>query len=360
MHERLGSLIQNVADFAVLVVEPAGSIVYCNRGSERLLGYPAGELLELDLSRLCRAATAESGRVDRLLERAAAGESAADYMSITRKEGPALHTLVTAVALRNEESRLEGFLLVFRDDREQRSVKEKIRERERMAAIGTAAAMLAHQIKNPLNGISTTVQLLERSLGRGQAREETLAAAVRDLKDELDRLQALVGDFQTISEPSRLNLEPVDLGELGHEVAALSTAKCEPAKIEIVVEREPDLPPIDGDSERLKKALVNLVHNACEAMPHGGTLTIKTYRRGNEIRLDVTDTGPGIPEGLDVFDLFTSTKPGGTGLGLVIVKQVVVAHGGTVTYVTEKGKGTTFTLAFPVAIGALREKLTER
>jgi signal transduction histidine kinase len=111
----------------------------------------------------------------------------------------------------------------------------------------------------------------------------------------------------------------------------------------------PDLPLIQADRNRLKQALWNLCKNAVEAMPQGGTLTLQAHSSGADVILEIADTGAGIPPGVDIFEPFTTTKYSGSGLGLVVVRQVVAAHGGNITYSSEPGKGTTFRLALPQA-----------
>jgi len=104
---------------------------------------------------------------------------------------------------------------------------------------------------------------------------------------------------------------------------------------------------LKADPQKLKQVLLNLCKNAVEAMPHGGTLRISGSARGEEVLVEVSDTGTGIPEGVAIFDAFATTKPHGTGLGLPIVKKIVSAHGGTVAYHNQPGSGTVFTLRFP-------------
>jgi signal transduction histidine kinase len=109
----------------------------------------------------------------------------------------------------------------------------------------------------------------------------------------------------------------------------------------------PTLPLVSADAERIKQVLLNLCQNAAEAMPHRGTLTIRGYTVGEQVCLDVEDTGVGIPDDVDVFVPFTTTKTEGIGLGLLIVRRIVSAHGASLTYTSQLGRGTTFTLTFP-------------
>jgi signal transduction histidine kinase len=115
----------------------------------------------------------------------------------------------------------------------------------------------------------------------------------------------------------------------------------------IVEELDPNLPPVRGDRDKLKQVFLNIAKNAFEAMPDGGSLTVKTYSRDETICIEITDTGTGIPDGLNVFDLFRSTKAHGTGLGLAIARQIVLAHGGAIQYTSKLGTGTTFRVTLP-------------
>ena len=110
-----------------------------------------------------------------------------------------------------------------------------------------------------------------------------------------------------------------------------------------------DLPAISGDEERLKQVVANLADNAVDAMPEGGTLTVRAYRDRNELCLELADTGIGISPGVNIFELFTTTKSHGTGLGLAVVRQIVSAHGGRVDYRSEPGNGTIFTVRLPLS-----------
>ena len=222
-----------------------------------------------------------------------------------------------------------------------------LREKEQMAAIGTAASMLAHEIGNPLNGISATVQLLEHFLTRqGLPSTELLLSSVHDLKSEVRRLTALLNGFKNIAGPQKLALGPVDLARLFNQLTGLVHSRCVRQNVEVIVECESGLPTLNGDDDKLKQALLQVFENALDAMPHGGTLSVKTYQTEQAICIDVIDTGVGIPKNLKVFDLFSTTKPDGIGLGLFLVQQIVLAHGGTITYSSTPGQGPTFHVTF--------------
>ena len=232
---------------------------------------------------------------------------------------------------------------------ERQRIEEALREGERLAILGTSAAKLAHEISNPLNGISTTVQILERQFLKQTTRvDETLVAAMQDIKNEINRLRSLLQGFRSLSRPQQLTLQPTDLVAVVKESLATEALHYSEQGIGVEQESPAELPLVMADSEKLKQVLLNLYKNAVEAMPEGGTLKVRGYTAEEQVCLEVSDTGIGIPEGMDIFKLFTTSKFEGTGLGLAIVQQIMTAHQGTISYTSTPGQGTTFTLVFSV------------
>jgi PAS domain S-box-containing protein len=229
---------------------------------------------------------------------------------------------------------------------ERKWAEEKLRERERLATMGATAAVLAHEVANPLNGLSTTIQLLQRRLLK--LNDPAVNSSLEDVFSEINRLQSLLNEFRSLARPKQLKLEPTDLPKIAREVLSTGVAAQNHPNIKVVEEFEPDLPLVRADAEKLKQVLLNLCKNAFEAMPDGGMLVLRMQRTDGRVSLEVEDTGAGIPEGIDIFELFNTTKRHGTGLGLAIVRQIINAHGGTITYTSRPGKGTTFRFMLPV------------
>jgi signal transduction histidine kinase len=216
---------------------------------------------------------------------------------------------------------------------------------ERMAAVGTLASSLAHEVRNPLNSIGLQLVLLSRRLNRleGSTREE-LAALVESARAEIGRLDGLVEEFLSLSTIDRLALTETDPRSVLREVSALMTPIARQKKIAVVEDLADGLPPLRLDPEKMKQVLLNLVRNGIEAMPQGGTLTLETRASEDAVVIRIADTGVGIESGLDIFDFFTTTKRGGTGLGLPIARRIVEAHGGTLTFESAPGRGATFSI----------------
>jgi signal transduction histidine kinase len=227
--------------------------------------------------------------------------------------------------------------------------EEKLVQSERMATIGVTSAKLAHEIANPLQIMVTAVELLEQSLsGKGGISLDMAKSVAHDLRVQVTLLLNFLGEFKDLTRPSDLQLQSVNVRSLVHDLLTPETPHY--AKLGIRVEEDigNDLPPIQGDPVKLKQALLNLFKNGIEAMPRGGTLKVRAYRDDGAVVIEVADSGVGIPEHINVFDLFVTSKPMGTGLGLPIVENIITAHHGTIAYTSERDKGTTFKLKLPL------------
>jgi len=233
---------------------------------------------------------------------------------------------------------------------ELKDAQQHIKQTEKMAVLGTFASGLAHEVRNPLNSIGLQLSILERRIGRVEpeiGREMT--GLTRIIHEEVQRLDSLVGDFLLFSRTERLQYRPADLAALTDEVVQLLAP--EGKALGITVRRsaigEP-APVLQMDTEKMKQVVINLVRNAFEAMPGGGEVVVESGVVDGQARLVVRDSGPGLPEGVDVFQLFVTTKPKGTGLGLSIVQQIVMQHGGEIAAANEAGKGAAFTISLPL------------
>ncbi len=344
--QAIGHLLRNIANYAVFSTDASGRIGEWNQEASRLFGYDRADVFSRHLSLICIEDSARA--LQKIFAQATEQGSARYYQWMLRKDGQRLYARVVVFAL-CENARVQGFLFVLRDDSREPSLRQILREKEQMAAIGTAASILAHEIGNPLNGISATVQLLEHCLSRPTLpAAELMLSSVRDLKSEVRRLTELLTEFKNIAWPQKLALGPVSLQRLLQQLAGESENRSLKQCVEISLECQADLPVLNGDDDKLKQALRNVLDNALDAMPHGGRLEIRAYQHEQAICVDIMDTGIGIPKNLKVFDLFSSTKPAGIGLGLFLVQQIVLAHDGAITYSSTPGHGTTFHVTFPL------------
>jgi signal transduction histidine kinase len=230
--------------------------------------------------------------------------------------------------------------------REQALGSPERRRAERLAALGTLAAGLAHEIRNPLNSALLKLQVLERRL-RHADRADPLEV-VDTIRAELGRVDHLLSDFLAFAEPLTLDVVRADLNGLVTELAGSVTSSAAMLGVEVELEVDPALGQVELDATRLRGVLSGLIENALEAMPEGGVLWLRTRARDADgfVRVEIEDTGPGFPSDAPIFDPFYTTKASGTGLGLSIAHRVLSDHGGRILAETFPGR-TRFTLLLP-------------
>jgi signal transduction histidine kinase len=223
--------------------------------------------------------------------------------------------------------------------------------REQYAEIAQIAGELAHEIKNPLSVIRMNMDLLAEDLGEPQnQRDRRALAKVAVVQQQCERLQNLLNDFLRFARVQNLQLTPGDLNDLTGRVLNFVAPQAREQGIEIIRYLSPELPIILLDEETLYAALLNMVLNAIQAMPTGGTLTVRSRLTRQGVALDLIDTGCGMNEetALRMFEPFYTTKDGGSGLGLPLAQKIIAAHGGRIDLQSELGRGTQFTLEFPM------------
>ena len=225
-------------------------------------------------------------------------------------------------------------------------LQEQVLRAEHFAASGRLAASVAHEINTPLQTIQTNLKLLERSVGPEHR------IFLGDALDEIHRVGRIVRQLLDFYRPAATKLGPVDLGALTERVVLLLGKRIRDQHITTVREIAADVPTLYGRANELTQIILNLVVNALDVMPHGGTLSLAVQPSpdGQHILLSIGDNGPGIPPDIaeQIFEPFMTTKENGTGLGLSISKQIAEQHGGTITLSTNQRQGSTFVVALPL------------
>jgi PAS domain S-box-containing protein len=344
----LQSLIETTQD-AVLSIDREGRVVLFNPAAERIFGYGRDEVIGQKVNMLMAEPYATEhdqyiSRYEKTGEARAIGRIR--VVTAQRKNGEpfTIELSVTEIAI-DQDVHYAAFI---RDISEKTRLQAQLMETERLAAIGSTAAKIGHELANPLNGMSLTIQLLEQRLNRlGDGVGSQLTPTAKRLKDEISRLQKLVGQFATISKREKYVFRPVNLRRLIDDIVEVQAPHLAQNGIEIQISLARDLPVMSIDGDKIKQALLNLVKNAGEAMPHGGRITINAVMANGSVILEVTDTGEGIPLDVDAFEPFLTTKKEGTGVGLVIVRQILTAHDGKISYRSKPGEGTTFRVELP-------------
>jgi len=246
-----------------------------------------------------------------------------------------------------------GAVFLFVDMTERRTLERAAEHNSRLAQIGELTAGVVHEMRNPLTVISGTAELLQRKTPPDDTRRKSVDTIVQESKS----LEKLIAQFLGFAKPSdleRTSCHPETIAQRAYELC-LPRARKKKTKLEISAAK--DLPEMRADFGKLAQAVVNIVNNAIDAVPQDGHVTIYTRRESNVIVFEITDNGPGIylaPEE-DIFKPFFSKKESGTalGLGLAIVRRMVTAHGGSVSYSNLEEGGVRFALRIPIEQGAL-------
>jgi two-component system sensor histidine kinase HydH len=263
-------------------------------------------------------------------------------------DGKPVPLSVSASKIVNEEGDFVGTIVILRDLGEVRSLQEEIRRKEKLAAVGSLAAGIAHEIRNPLSSIKGLATYFGNKFAETDEDKESAGVMVR----EVDRLNRVISELLEFARPSELKLKQKNIKELLEHSVRLVQQDAKSNNIEIDLAVSDGLPSALLDPDRFSQALLNLYLNAIQAMDEGGVLSVKsTLGEEGEIKVEIADTGAGInPNDLNkVFDPYFTTKTKGTGLGLAIVHKIIEAHNGEIRIRSAPGKGTVFTLLIPIS-----------
>ncbi|MCI0595050.1 MAG: ATP-binding protein [candidate division Zixibacteria bacterium] len=324
---------------AVVVVDAKGQIRVANRQAEKLLGVTENDTARYD----------EVFKKDELgLTDVLQNRRPKSGWQFTKEER---FFLGSSSPLFGPEGVLEGGVAVISDWTRLKKLEEEAKKSERLALLGNLAAGVAHEIRNPLNTISIAAQRLknEFSVTSDQAEFEKFVTAV---ENEARRINQSVSEFLGLVRSEKLQKSQTNWSGFWNELVTAAQLEGNPRKIKVEADPAVDVE-VEMDAAQLKKALFNLVRNACEATPEGGKLTLKNRNIPSENRLEiiVQDTGPGIPQETlpKIFDPYFTTKSSGTGLGLAIAHRIVSEHNGRIDVGSEPGKGTTCTINLPLS-----------
>ena len=260
-------------------------------------------------------------------------------------ETAAARAPTVAVELRDTIAALRGVESALHQHR------DALRRAEHFATLGRLAAGLSHEIRNPLGTLFLHIDLLEEEFQDPTPESPTvIQQTFGEIRTALTRLDELVQDYLSLVRVSTIELGVQDVGAAVQAWAAEMQHRATQQGVTLELEGHTTVGPLAFHPSTLRRAVLNVVQNAIEAMPQGGTLRLACVRTATEVQLHLRDNGVGIPAELvsRIFEPLYTTKPGGTGLGLYIVREILIAHGGVVTVDSVEGQGTTFVLTFPV------------
>ncbi len=235
---------------------------------------------------------------------------------------------------------------------EQLSGSERQQLLRQYAEIATLAGGLAHEIKNPLGTITMNLELIEEDLQEGESvRDKRILRQIRNIQLQCQNLVVILDDFLKFARAGQLETEVSDLNKEVSEFCAFLEAEASGKGVSISPHLDSGIPPVKLDRTLFRQVLVNLGLNAIQAMPQGGMLELLTSKQGDRVVLELIDSGKGMDEKTQerIFEVFFSTRPGGSGLGLPTVRKIVEAHQGDIAVQSEPAKGTRFRISLPAA-----------
>jgi PAS domain S-box-containing protein len=344
---KLQSVLQSLPE-ALFLFDNQGRIIDLNQPAEQLVGVAREELLGHPakvLSDRVNAGDTEETAVERALR----GDHVRHERRVFRtgKAGELREMLISASPMCDMGGGIVGALLVLQDITELTALQRQVESSERHFAVGQMTAGLAHDFNNVLNTISEAVYVLETHNNRSEHDRSMLGI----IESAVRRGSEMVGNLREYLRGNRIARERLDMRRLIEEVLQLAQPLLETHPSIQVVRQLEEVPAVEANPAELRRVFVNLVRNALEAMPQGGTLTLRCNRTDDRVATSVADNGTGIPldEQKMIFSPYYTTKSKGTGLGLAEARRAVQAHGGQIRFESSPGAGTTFHVLLPIA-----------
>jgi two-component system sensor histidine kinase PilS (NtrC family) len=331
----------------IVTLDMEGTIMSWNPAAEQITGYSFAQIKGRWQEVFGATIKSLFGHTEDLKERSFNFEG-----EIRKSDGRTAILGMTASLLKDDRDNVRGIILIFQDITRMVEMEENVRRQERLATVGSLAAGIAHEIRNPLASLSGSIQMLQGELSLQGDGKHLMDIVLR----ETDRLNTIITEFLEYARPRTSSLEEVSPAALFHDAITLFKNSRDFKESILITCAVDDRAAIKGDPHRLRQVLWNLLINSCQAMPEGGEIRISATRlspeQGDDDWLEIifSDTGAGIvPEHLEkIFEPFFTTKTGGTGLGLAIVYRIIGDHGGTIAVESKPGKGTTFRIRLPM------------
>ena len=355
LKEYYANIIDSVGD-GVLVTDREGLVTLMNPAAEELTGMSRRQVQGHPFRVPFRNARILVEMVERT---SATGMTISDYENVVLMTGghPVPVSAATSPLLQESGERI-GVILILRDLTNVRELERAVRQSDRLSALGTLAAGLAHEIKNPLGGIKGAAQLLEQELSA----ENEMREYTRIMLKEVSRVNRIVEELLALTSPRKLKLEEINLHRIIGDLIKLQRQARDDRNVVIQQQFDPSIPPFLADEELLTQLFLNLIKNAVEAVGDAGMVRISSRvhadyrmtqqgeRRTRMVAVDIFDDGPGIPQEQQeqLFTPFFTTKATGTGLGLAICQKIVSEHRGLLKVQSSPGKGTVFTVMLPL------------
>ena len=353
----LMNLIESSVD-GIIVTEIKGDILIFNKGAEDLLGYKAEEVVgKMNIRSIYQPGVAKEV-MEKLRNPDFGGIGKLTSFPIfhRRKDGELIEGVLSASIIYDEKGNEIASIGIFKDlrerlkmERELREIQQALLQSEKLAAMGRLTSQIAHELNNPIYGIMNTLELLKTEIPPESKRRRILELSL----SEIQRLSEMLRNMLSFSKPEEEKRRPIKMNELIEGILLVMEKQMKESNIQVETSFDSDIPEVMASTNQMRQVMLNILKNAKEAMPKGGTLTVRTAREGNKVLIHIQDTGIGIPEEIrdKIFEAFFTTKQKvkGVGLGLSVCYGIIKDHGGEIKVESEEGKGTTFIITLPIS-----------
>jgi two-component system nitrogen regulation sensor histidine kinase GlnL len=348
-------VVENL-DRAVIAVDRSGRIVLFNPAAESYTGLSRRQSLDRQFDEIF---ASQTRMVDLLRQTLAAGRSITDEENISLQQttGAAMPISVSVSPIYDQSDTPDGAVLIMRDLSRVRELEAALRQADRQSMLGTLAAGLAHEVKNPLGGIRGAAQLLNMELESQSPLREYTTVVIR----EVERVNGIIEELMDLTRPRPPEMGDADLSRILSDIVLLQKEAGRSRCLEFVLHLDPSIPPIRGDAALLARLFLNLVKNASESVEPGGRIDISTRIASDYhllspgrrpvpwVVIEISDNGPGISDRdmERIFTPFFTTKPGGSGLGLATCQKIADSHQGFIKVNSRPGSGCVFSVSLP-------------
>jgi PAS domain S-box-containing protein len=326
------NILQSVPS-GVISIDNSGQIKSINQAAERILGISAHEAIERRFSDVCREPLISLVKAEKTVSR--------DEYAYVTNDKRNIWLGITSSRLMNSSGEKIGMIFVFTDLTDIKQLQAQVDLKQRLSQLGEMSAGIAHELRNSMSVISGYAKLLGKKVDDAG---KTTAASIQA---EIGTMDNIISELLAFAKPTDLNVGPVHVNELIRQ--AVSSVTGSRAEVNVLIHDDSPIS-IKADELLLKQAVSNLLTNAVEAMPQGGTIDILLRQITDRVEIRVRDTGQGIPRNVlqKIFLPFYTTKEEGIGFGLALVQKIIISHGGSIEVESEEGKGATFLITLPV------------
>ena len=355
-NEFLTNLIESSVD-GIIVTDIKGNILIFNKGAESMLGYKSEEVVgKMNIRSIYTPGVAKEV-MEKMRSPAFGGVGKLTSFPILhrRKDGELIEGDLSASIIYDEEGKEIASIGIFKDlrerlrmERELQKTQQALLQSEKLAAMGRLTSQIAHELNNPIYGIMNTLELLKTEIPPESKRRRILELSL----SETQRLSEMLRNMLSFSKPEEEKRRPIKINELIEGILLVMEKQMREANIKVETYFDSEIPEVMASTNQMRQVMLNMIKNAKEAMPKGGTLTVRTSKEDNKVLIKIEDTGIGIPEELrdKIFEAFFTTKQKvkGVGLGLSVCYGIIKDHGGEIKVESDEGKGTTFTIDLPI------------